>query len=71
MFPPNSPAPNRVPANLRQGKLAATSRNQTTSMPFYIVSHFTKALMSDEDADKLTAFLKAEGVPRNTLIHII
>eukprot|EP01051_Picozoa_sp_SAG22_P007633 SAG22_NODE_544_length_9280_cov_9.545148_3_plen_140_part_00 len=41
---------------MRQGKLA-------DHMPTYTVSHFAKALMSDEDADKLTAFLKAEGVP--------
>eukprot|EP01051_Picozoa_sp_SAG22_P004694 SAG22_NODE_259_length_13477_cov_10.020407_4_plen_67_part_00 len=32
-------------------------------MPTYTVSHFAKALMSDEDDDKLTEFLEAQGVP--------
>ena len=33
-----------------------------SKMPTYTVSHFAKALVSDEDEDKLTAFLQAQGV---------
>ena len=34
-----------------------------SKMPTYTVSHFAKALVSDEDEDKLTAFLEEQGVP--------